>query len=166
MTHRRVRTRPSTASDAAFVAELLAQAAREGLAGLPEVIREEMVALQVRARAVHLAGAWPQAVESIVTLDPRGPAIGRIVLADGPGWWHIVDLRIHQGWRNRGIGTACLADLAAQADPARRRIRLTVAVDNPARRLYERLGFVTVCGDEQGADPGAADVTMERPAAL
>ncbi len=165
MTDLAVRLRPRTEADSRFVAELLAEDARVVLAGLPEGLREEMVALQVTARAVHLADAWPEAVESIVIAGPDGLAVGRIVLAEGAGWWHIVDLRIHQDWRDQGIGTACLADLAAQADLAGCGMRLTVAVDNPARRLYERLGFMTVPGDEQGAAPRVADVTMERPAA-
>jgi ribosomal protein S18 acetylase RimI-like enzyme len=43
--------------------------------------------------------------------------------------------------QNRGIGTAILRSLQARAAAAKRPLRLNVLVNNPARRLYERLGF-------------------------
>jgi ribosomal protein S18 acetylase RimI-like enzyme len=47
--------------------------------------------------------------------------------------------------RGRGVGTALLEELLAQAratgHPA---VSLSVETDNPAVRLYERLGFVRV----------------------
>lgn len=44
-----------------------------------------------------------------------------------------------QGW---GLGTAVLRDLLAEAQSRRVPVRLQVMKVNPARRLYERLGFV------------------------
>jgi len=48
------------------------------------------------------------------------------------------------GYEGRGLGTrllTCLVDAARGMYPA---LALSVRHDNPARRLYERLGFVTV----------------------
>jgi ribosomal protein S18 acetylase RimI-like enzyme len=45
----------------------------------------------------------------------------------------------HQG---RGIGEALMRDLMREADAAQLPIRLRVMRANPARRFYERLGFV------------------------
>jgi ribosomal protein S18 acetylase RimI-like enzyme len=57
----------------------------------------------------------------------------------------IQDLFVYPTHRNQGIGGMLLAKVAAQA---RRRnapmIELTVRADNPARRLYDRLGFQSV----------------------
>jgi len=44
--------------------------------------------------------------------------------------------------QNRGIGTHLVREVAAKADAAGLPVRLRVFRVNPARRLYERLGFV------------------------
>jgi GNAT superfamily N-acetyltransferase len=43
--------------------------------------------------------------------------------------------------RGKGVGTALLRDLLAEADPARRRLTIYVERLNRALRFYERLGF-------------------------
>jgi len=76
----------------------------------------------------------------------------QMIVAEGAlcGWLHVhagadgIDL--HQLYvsperQNRGIGTAILRSLQARAAAAKRPLRLNVLVNNPARRLYERLGF-------------------------
>ncbi|MEO1642442.1 MAG: GNAT family N-acetyltransferase, partial [Pseudomonadota bacterium] len=50
--------------------------------------------------------------------------------------------------RNKGIGGRVLADIITQAAEAQVTLALQVETRNPARRLYERLGFQTV-----GASP-------------
>jgi ribosomal protein S18 acetylase RimI-like enzyme len=62
--------------------------------------------------------------------------------ADQPGALHLFALDVGPQWRNRGIGGVLVEHVIAEA--ARRglrRIYLEVRVDNPARRLYHRLGF-------------------------
>lgn len=44
-------------------------------------------------------------------------------------------------FRNRGVGAAILRDVLARAATAGKPVRLRVLLRNPARRLYERLGF-------------------------
>ncbi|MFL6566343.1 MAG: GNAT family N-acetyltransferase [Burkholderiales bacterium] len=43
--------------------------------------------------------------------------------------------------QNKGIGTSLVRELASEARNSRRPLRLRVLKSNPARRLYERLGF-------------------------
>jgi ribosomal protein S18 acetylase RimI-like enzyme len=51
------------------------------------------------------------------------------------------EIYIEPGHRGKGIGTAFLSDLCA--NPDYQRIRLEVEDDNlPAKRLYERMGFI------------------------
>jgi GNAT superfamily N-acetyltransferase len=56
-----------------------------------------------------------------------------------------VALAVREGRRGRGIGAELLSRLAdaARAD-GRERLSLSVEAANPARRLYERLGYRTV----------------------
>jgi ribosomal protein S18 acetylase RimI-like enzyme len=51
-------------------------------------------------------------------------------------------------FRNRGIGGRLLRDLQEEAASAGKRVGIHVEKQNPARRLYERLGFaMTQPGD-------------------
>jgi GNAT superfamily N-acetyltransferase len=51
----------------------------------------------------------------------------------------------HQG---KGVGTILVRDIICQAASAGPPLRLSTAKINPARRLYERLGFFVVREDE------------------
>ena len=51
------------------------------------------------------------------------------------------------GLRGRGIGTGLLKDLLAEAAEKGRPVRLKVVLTNPARRLYERQGFIGLGND-------------------
>lgn len=160
-----VRRRLTTPHDSDPLGALLLADAAEALASLPEPMRGELAALQVRAREAGHAAAWPAAQQWTILVGPSMP-VGRLVLADQPDGWHIVDLRVHPAWRGRGIASACLRQLIGEADRAGGWLSLTVAVDNPARALYERLGFVA---GPLGAGAAAAptDVRMRRaPAAV
>ena len=70
--------------------------------------------------------------------------IGRLwVDRDGDGIV-VLDISVWSAWRGRGIGSQCLRVLIDEARSSQRPIRLQVAQGNPARRLYERLGFLVV----------------------
>jgi ribosomal protein S18 acetylase RimI-like enzyme len=77
----------------------------------------------------------------------RGEPAGRLILnlqdaETGRGLaLHIVDLQVGPSHRGRGLGRWALEQVLARATPAGQRVDLRVAPDNPARRLYERLGF-------------------------
>jgi ribosomal protein S18 acetylase RimI-like enzyme len=52
------------------------------------------------------------------------------------------NIMVDPEFQNRGIGSAVLRDLLARAQARRLPVRLQVMKVNPARGLYERLGFV------------------------
>ena len=52
------------------------------------------------------------------------------------------------GFQRRGIGSEIIGDLIANAHADRKPLRLSTAKINPARALYERLGFHT-SGEDQ-----------------
>ncbi len=75
-----------------------------------------------------------------------------MIVADGKviGWLHVHDnadgIDLHQIYlaparQRQGIGTDILRRLQQHAGALGRPLRLNVLVNNPARRLYERLGF-------------------------
>lgn len=84
--------------------------------------------------------SWAQFENAVIIVDGR--TVGLLRLLEVPGALEIRDLQLVAGYRGRGIGTWAIAQAMAEA---RRRgvstVRLRVHIDNPARRLYGRLGF-------------------------
>jgi ribosomal protein S18 acetylase RimI-like enzyme len=52
-----------------------------------------------------------------------------------------MDIALAPAYRGRGIGSGLLRSLIAEAQASARKLSIHVESNNPARRLYERLGF-------------------------
>jgi GNAT superfamily N-acetyltransferase len=146
-------------ADTSFVLGLVAADARERLSDVPGALREDLVALQVRAQRAHLAEAWPDAQDWIL-VDAAGVDVGRLLVGRTPEAVHVLDVRVAAAHRGRGIGSAGLAALLAEADAEGLPVELHVEPGNAARRLYERLGFVA---DPVPAGLPVVDLLMRRP---
>ena len=59
----------------------------------------------------------------------------------------LVDIALLPEHRGRGIGGRLVSEVLERAASEGRRVSAHVAHDNPARRLYERLGFRVVSGE-------------------
>lgn len=64
--------------------------------------------------------------------------------------------------RGCGIGTQLLRRLLQRADESYDRVSLSVSAQNPAVRLYQRLGFASVTGDGASITMGRARPAIER----
>ncbi len=53
----------------------------------------------------------------------------------------IIDIALLPAWRNKGIGTGILEDLKREAENRQRPLSIHVESFNPAKKLYEKLGF-------------------------
>lgn len=108
----------------------------------PDVL-DEVMHLQFRAQTVGYAGQFPRARFDIV--EQGGVPIGRIVVDREPGAIHVVDQAIVPSRRSRGIGTAIMRSLMAEAAGRGVPVNLEVGDSNdPSLRLYLRLGFAVV----------------------
>jgi ribosomal protein S18 acetylase RimI-like enzyme len=76
----------------------------------------------------------------------------------GPSDIRIMDIALAPGFRGRGIGTSLLRSLMDEADESARKVSIHVEQNNPARSLYDRLGFLP-------AGEHGVYVLMERPPA-
>ncbi|MBW8843525.1 MAG: GNAT family N-acetyltransferase [Burkholderiales bacterium] len=113
------------------------------LTGWPPAQCDAFVAQQHRAQQQHYARHFPRSVCQLILV---GDAVaGRLWVDARADRLHILDIALLPGWRGRGLGTHCLQALAAGGRP----LGIQVEVHNPARRLYERLGFVAE-GEPQG----------------
>ena len=81
--------------------------------------------------------SFPTAEFSII-LFGTGP-VGRMVVQRTAEELRVVDIALLPAHRNQGIGTFLMQQVCAEADKARKPVRLCVLQNNPARRWYERL---------------------------
>jgi ribosomal protein S18 acetylase RimI-like enzyme len=140
----------------------------EALAALPGDIGETLVAMQYSARQAHFQAHWPRAVQRVIERRsssepghaPGWQPVGALWADEGAEGIHVLDIAVLPAWRSRGIGTCCLQGLIARAAHRQVPVTLLVAPHNPARRLYERLGFVAA-----GADDGSSLPMICRPPA-
>ena len=89
----------------------------------------------------------------------------QVIIVDGKdaGWLtvqrardiHLDSIYLVPAHQRKGIGTSLVRTLIAEADKSGMVVRLSTAKINPARRLYERLGFIVV-------DEGPYKIHMER----
>jgi ribosomal protein S18 acetylase RimI-like enzyme len=79
----------------------------------------------------------------ILVAEVDGQIVGTVSIHEPLlGSMHLFALDVGPEWRNRGIGRALVEHVLDEA--RRRKLRqvfLEVRVDNPARRLYHRIGF-------------------------
>jgi ribosomal protein S18 acetylase RimI-like enzyme len=134
--------RPETASDAALVRRLFTtgRGAFFAAINLPQAALDQLIELQLEARAAHVATCYPGARAEIILVD--GAPAGRIVVDRSRNPWYVADVAVLPELRGRGLARAVLADVLDAAGGAG--VELHVAADNPAQRLYLRLGFEPV----------------------
>lgn len=65
------------------------------------------------------------------------------VVRDGQSW-ELVQVQLRPALQGQGFGTTLLKQLVSEARTANTTLRLNVLKANPARRMYERLGFTVV----------------------
>lgn len=141
------RLRPATAADENFLFRLYAATRRDELAatGWPASRQRSFLQSQYLVRAKSYRHDFPGAEAAIIELFGR-PA-GALSLHRTTAEWRIVDLALLPEHRGDGHGTALLRRLQADAAAAGVPLRLQVLRDNPAIRLYLRLGFAPSGGN-------------------
>lgn len=147
------RLRPATPADDAWQLAIYGSSRADELAltGWPTEQCRDFVTQQHRAQQQHYTRHFPQSVCHLVLV---GDAVaGRLWLDEREDTLHILDITLLPAWRGRGLGTRCLSALA-QGD---RSLSIQVELHNPARRLYERLGFVA-----EGAPQGLYQAMRRR----
>jgi len=134
--------RPATEADRDFLLSVYASTREEELAQVEweEGAREEFLEHQFSAQDHHYRTNYPGATFDVIEVD--GERAGRLYVHRGTGEIRIMDIALAPAFRGRGIGTALLRELMDEAGGSGRALSIRVEANNPARRLYERLGFV------------------------
>jgi GNAT superfamily N-acetyltransferase len=133
--------RPLAKPDLPFIAALYASTRAEEVAATawPEELQQAFLAQQHQAQHNHYQAHYPTALWLIV--EAAGEPIGRLYLDEREGDLHLIDISLVPGRRGAGIGAAIMEDLLDWARTRGMTMTLYVEPPNPARRLYERLGF-------------------------
>ncbi|MDX1545462.1 MAG: GNAT family N-acetyltransferase [Rhodothermales bacterium] len=141
----RLRLRPARAEDDAFLYRLYVSTRADEVAawGLDPETLDPLLRMQFAGQRGQYAAQFPAADHHIVLLDGR-PA-GRIYVDRSEERLLLIDVAVLPEYRGQGVGTALLRSLIEEA--AALPVDLSVVRTNPARRLYERLGFAVVSED-------------------
>lgn len=133
--------RPARPEDEPFLRALYAttRAAELALVPWPEAQKQAFVAMQFTAQDRHYRSHYPAARFDVVEGD--GAPIGRLYVERSVQEIRLLDITLAPARRGAGIGGALLDALLAEARAAGCAVQLHVEPTNPARRLYERLGF-------------------------
>ena len=143
----RVAQRPAVESDREFLRTLFMSTRERELAFLPggALAHAQLFNGQFIAQLESYRQNFPKANHAIIEVG--GVAAGRLYVDRADGILHLIDISLLPEYRGRGIGTALVQALLDEAVPAGGTVRLSVAMSNPAQRLYQRLGFRTVGTD-------------------
>jgi ribosomal protein S18 acetylase RimI-like enzyme len=143
----RVSLRPAVESDQDFLRALFLSTRERELAALPggAGAHTQLFNGQFSAQLHSYRHSFPQAIDAII--EVLGVAVGRLYVDRAPGTLHLIDISLLPVYRGRGIGTSLIRALLEEAASVGGSVKLSVAQSNPARSLYERLGFRTVSSD-------------------
>lgn len=166
----RTRLRPATAEDRACEIAVY-RSTREpelALTAWTEAQRQAFVVMQFDAQQAHYRHHWPQSSCDLIEQTDAGTGcrvIGRLWVDRRPDELHVLDISLLPAARGQGLGSRFLGDLMEEARARRRRVTISVELHNPARRLYERLGFLPQ-GEPEGLYQRMAwqPVTAREPA--
>ena len=96
--------------------------------------------MQFTAQKTHYERFYPDCEFLVIELE--GAPIGRLYVDRGEDDnIGIIDIALLPEHRGRGIGRVLLEEILAEARASDRKVTIYVEHFNPARRLYDRLGF-------------------------
>jgi ribosomal protein S18 acetylase RimI-like enzyme len=132
-----------TDADLPFLARVYASTRTEELAVTPWTDAQKAAFLDMQFRAQHAdyQKNYPEA-DWLVTAR-GGEEIGRLYIERWPSQHCIIDIAFLPEHRGKGLGEALLRDLTDEAAAAGKAVTIYVEKNNPAMRLYRRLGFTT-----------------------
>ena len=141
-----VTLRPATEQDRDLLLAIYAASRREELdqVAWDPGAREAFLEMQFSAQDHEYRRHNPDGLFDVIEVD--GEAAGRLYVDRRPGDLRIVDIALLPDFRGHGIGQRLVADLQRQAAAEGRIVSIHVEVNNPAARMYARLGF-TVAAD-------------------
>jgi GNAT superfamily N-acetyltransferase len=153
-----LRCRAMTDADLPFLFGLYASTRAQEVAatGWPPAAQLQFLEGQFEAQHRHYTTYYPDAEWLVV--EHEGRAVGRLYVEEWPSQFRVIDIALVPEAQGQGFGTALLADIFARASGVGKKVSIHVEKNNPAMRLYERLGFA------RAEDKGVYDLLEWSPA--
>jgi ribosomal protein S18 acetylase RimI-like enzyme len=138
-----IELRPTEPDDRDFLLSVYGSTRAEELSLVrwTDADKAAFIASQFEAQDTYYRQMYPDAQFLVVRVE--GKRVGRLYLARIEDEFRVIDIALLPAHRRRGIGSALMASIAGLADREGRSVTLHVEPWNPAKRLYERLGFAT-----------------------
>ncbi|UXI69280.1 GNAT family N-acetyltransferase [Tahibacter amnicola] len=133
--------REETDDDIAFLAGLYASTRTEELAPVPwpDAAKQAFLRSQFEQQRAHYRRHYNGAEFLLVRAGSE--RIGRLYCRRSGNEYRLMDIALLPDWRGRGVGGQMIRTLLDCAASDRCEVTLHVEPGNPARRMYERLGF-------------------------
>jgi ribosomal protein S18 acetylase RimI-like enzyme len=151
-----VTLRPIREDDLELLFRVYASTREEELAPVPWTAEQKAGFLHMQAAAQHAYYQENYRGADWLVIERDGVPAGRLYIHRREKEIRLVDISLLPEHRNAGIGSDLLRELIAESETAGKPLRIHVEKNNPALRLYERLGFVPI------VDKGVYHL-MERP---
>jgi ribosomal protein S18 acetylase RimI-like enzyme len=146
--HGQIQLRPATDADLPLLRRIYVSTRAAELEPVPwsDDQKREFLAFQFDAQHRYYLAQFPQASRDLIELD--GEPVGRLYLDPRPSEIRLIDIALLAEHCGKGIGGLLLAAVLEAGRASGRRVGIHVEQNNPAMRLYLRLGFEKI--EEQG----------------
>jgi ribosomal protein S18 acetylase RimI-like enzyme len=128
-------------ADVAFLRHLYGTTRDDEMRRVPwsDEQKRQFLDLQFLAQKQHYEAYYPDCQFLIIELE--GQAVGRLYVDRGPEDIRVIDIALLPEYRGRGIGRMLMEEILQEGKSDEKCVTIYVEHDNPARRLYDRLGF-------------------------
>ncbi len=123
-------TRPATREDIPFLIDLRRQTMEAHLLASGVEVSDEYHLERVTYR-----------LECALILMDQGVPVGLLKVERGPSEWEILQIQLAPAMQGKGRGRLILENMIKESATAGADLRLNVLTANPAKHLYDRLGF-------------------------
>ncbi|MBK8816391.1 MAG: GNAT family N-acetyltransferase [Methylococcaceae bacterium] len=134
--------KPITEADLGFLSAVYASTRAEEMALVDWDDEQKISFLKGQFSAQHQHYQQHYTNTEYLIILSNDMQIGRFYIARWPAEIRIVDLALLPEFRNLGFGSKILKDVLAEATEVVKSVTIHVERFNPARNLYQRLGFV------------------------
>lgn len=139
-----IQLRPVSEKDSAFI-EMVYRSTREeelALTNWAEQQKQAFIIMQSMAQLAEYKKSYPGAVYKVIVYKKQD--VGRLITWETNNTIRIVDISLLPAVRGKGIGSFIVNELITKAAALQKNISLHVLPNNPALKLYQRLGFEVI----------------------